>query len=510
MAFRDLALGVQAQQFFRQGRNRRGGPALHAPPIGAAHLGQLRRHAFGAHVLVQQADLVHRHIEAVRPGVLNEQVVAVQSVDLHVLHADIAPDAVHVVHHIVAALDIRKILELRPFVLRFEAVAPLQSVNVVFREQDPVLVPEAEPVEEFAGTAVHAARLFRCVVKTHGRHAVFPQVFRDAARLQDRRHHDVGRHAVRRQAAQVLDEQVDAAVVRGRPAHGHLEMAVGRELVPLQGRNSNDLRRFRLLFQLLRLPYIVPEIVGLLVQVVRRLQQKAWFVEDEERVLRAVFEQVGIVHAVVPHFAQRKHAHGLDGPDGAFRVQVIGTHVVHGFVEPFEAHRTVAVQGKDVHDFATHAKLTDGVHFIGPFVAYLRQFFNQSALVQVLAFYDLQGPFDEPFRLGQALHPGFGRHEDDACLLVVDEAQGRGPAGLYFEVPRLRLHARQVHGIQFLHGQVGIEPGQGLPVFAHGIPSGDDENQRARRLHQGTEGRQENGFRGAVQAGQRHPFVIAA
>ena len=70
-----------------------------------------------------------------------------QAVHQHLLHANIAANAVYVVHHVIARLDVRKVLQLSALVLAFKAVPALQTVDIVFRQQQPRLRPQAEPAE---------------------------------------------------------------------------------------------------------------------------------------------------------------------------------------------------------------------------------------------------------------------------------------------------------------------------------------------------------------------------
>ena len=103
---RDLALGVQLDQpvgdLLQVLRDAR----LGAGPVGAAHLGEARRGAFGRCELRDLVHLVHRHQHAVRAGVLEVEVVAPRAQDRLGAQAEILADAVHGVHHVVADLQV--------------------------------------------------------------------------------------------------------------------------------------------------------------------------------------------------------------------------------------------------------------------------------------------------------------------------------------------------------------------------------------------------------------------
>ena len=80
-----------------------------ALPLGAAQLGQL--HLFlvaGGGVAAQQVQLGDGHIEHVRAGILDLEVILYRALYLKALDARIHTDAVALVHHIVAGLDVRQ------------------------------------------------------------------------------------------------------------------------------------------------------------------------------------------------------------------------------------------------------------------------------------------------------------------------------------------------------------------------------------------------------------------
>lgn len=62
----------------------------------------------------------------------------------HVFDAYIAADTVHGVNHIVSGLDFRKILQLGAAVLRVQTAFLLHAENIVFRQQQPALIPKTE------------------------------------------------------------------------------------------------------------------------------------------------------------------------------------------------------------------------------------------------------------------------------------------------------------------------------------------------------------------------------
>ena len=80
-----------------------------ALPLGAAQLGQL--HLFlvaGGGVAAQQVQLGDGHIEHVRAGILDLEVILYRALYLKALDARIHTDAVALMHHIVAGLDVRQ------------------------------------------------------------------------------------------------------------------------------------------------------------------------------------------------------------------------------------------------------------------------------------------------------------------------------------------------------------------------------------------------------------------
>ena len=65
----NLALSVQAQKLLRQLRNCLGRLGRGALPIGATHFGKAWHRSLAAHIFMQKANLVHRHIELIITGV---------------------------------------------------------------------------------------------------------------------------------------------------------------------------------------------------------------------------------------------------------------------------------------------------------------------------------------------------------------------------------------------------------------------------------------------------------
>ena len=60
---------------------------------------------------MQETDLIGRNEELVVPAILDVQIVAVNTGDLDGLHAQILPDAVGDVHHVVAGRNLAKVAD---------------------------------------------------------------------------------------------------------------------------------------------------------------------------------------------------------------------------------------------------------------------------------------------------------------------------------------------------------------------------------------------------------------
>ena len=66
---------------------------------------------------MQKADLVYRYIQPVTARILQQQIIPVHTVYQHGFHTDITANAVHIMHHIIAAFNIGKVLEFRSLML---------------------------------------------------------------------------------------------------------------------------------------------------------------------------------------------------------------------------------------------------------------------------------------------------------------------------------------------------------------------------------------------------------
>ena len=94
-----LALRVQVEQFRGHVADLLGGALARLGPLIGAEL--VQRRAFGrrAGVARDQVQLLHRHVELVAAGVFEHHELAVLAGHLHDLQADVAADAVFLVHH---------------------------------------------------------------------------------------------------------------------------------------------------------------------------------------------------------------------------------------------------------------------------------------------------------------------------------------------------------------------------------------------------------------------------
>ena len=87
---------------------------LCACPVRRTHAVQARRRAFCSEILLQETALIGRTEELVIPAGLDVQLVAVPTGDLDGLHAQILPDAVGDVHHVVAGCNLAKVTDALP------------------------------------------------------------------------------------------------------------------------------------------------------------------------------------------------------------------------------------------------------------------------------------------------------------------------------------------------------------------------------------------------------------
>ena len=101
----DAAPGIEFQQFPGQIGNRRLGFSLGSGPICAPQLGQLRRIPFGADILLQQLDLIGRHIQFIIRRITDMEIVPMHPVQFNSFDADILADAMRDMHDIVADLQ---------------------------------------------------------------------------------------------------------------------------------------------------------------------------------------------------------------------------------------------------------------------------------------------------------------------------------------------------------------------------------------------------------------------
>ena len=112
---------------------------------------------------MQHAHLIHRHKKPVAPRILQQQIIPVQAIYQHGLHTNIAADAMHIMHYIVAAFNICEILQLRALMPGFKAVPPLQAVDIIFCKQKPRFTPKTETAEQFTKAYVDLARILRFI-----------------------------------------------------------------------------------------------------------------------------------------------------------------------------------------------------------------------------------------------------------------------------------------------------------------------------------------------------------
>ena len=94
-----LALGVEVEQLGGHVAHLLGGAAACLRPLVGAELVQRRGFRGRAGVAADQLQRVHRHVEPVAVAVLEHQELATLVADVHDLQADVAADAVFLVHH---------------------------------------------------------------------------------------------------------------------------------------------------------------------------------------------------------------------------------------------------------------------------------------------------------------------------------------------------------------------------------------------------------------------------
>ena len=107
-----LPLGIEGDELFGHVLGGAFGPLPGLGPLRASHFGELHGLFFpGAGVFGHQIQLGGRHIQAVRPGVLDLHIVLFEAVHLHLHDAGEAADAVVLVDHIVPHGEIRVALD---------------------------------------------------------------------------------------------------------------------------------------------------------------------------------------------------------------------------------------------------------------------------------------------------------------------------------------------------------------------------------------------------------------
>ena len=107
---------------------------LCACPVRRPHAMQARRSAFCPDILLQETDLIGRNEELVIPAVLDVQIVAVNTGDLDGLHAQILPDAVGDMHHVVAGRNLSKVTDAFPRRRRTAQPCLMTAEDILLRQ----------------------------------------------------------------------------------------------------------------------------------------------------------------------------------------------------------------------------------------------------------------------------------------------------------------------------------------------------------------------------------------
>ena len=102
-----LAARVQVEQFRGHVADLFGGAPARPRPLVGAELVQRRVLGRGAGVAADQVQLLHRHVDAVAVLVLEHQELPGLAADLHRHESLVAPDAVFLVHHRRAGVEVR-------------------------------------------------------------------------------------------------------------------------------------------------------------------------------------------------------------------------------------------------------------------------------------------------------------------------------------------------------------------------------------------------------------------
>ena len=66
--------------------------------------------------------------------------------NFHIFYANVATNAVNLVNNVVPCFDVAKILQLLTLVLTMQTLTLLHTEDIVFSQQYPIFIPEAEAV----------------------------------------------------------------------------------------------------------------------------------------------------------------------------------------------------------------------------------------------------------------------------------------------------------------------------------------------------------------------------
>ena len=99
---------------------------------------------------MQHTDLLYRNIELIITGIGQKQIITVDAVNLDVFYTYITADTMNFMNNVISGLDIRKILQLLALVFSMQALTLLHAENIIFCQQQPFFIPEAEAVIQIA------------------------------------------------------------------------------------------------------------------------------------------------------------------------------------------------------------------------------------------------------------------------------------------------------------------------------------------------------------------------
>ena len=114
-SLRDFTVCVNGQQFFCQFLNRLFGFSPYFIPLDTAHTVKSRGLPFRTDIFFKTGNLLHGEVKFVRPGILDGNIVPVDTFQFNGFYPDIFSDAMDTLHYIISRLQIGEISDLFSF-----------------------------------------------------------------------------------------------------------------------------------------------------------------------------------------------------------------------------------------------------------------------------------------------------------------------------------------------------------------------------------------------------------